>query len=437
MVVPAEAWGFQRKSLFPGERKPTLDTTMIEFFRLKTIAEVLEFFSQFAPLAAEIVPLVAAWNRVLAEAIIATTDVPEFSRSTMDGYAVRARDTFGAGPGNPAWLTVTGEVAMGAEARVPLAAGQVMGIATGGMLPPGADAVVMVEYTEELADKTLEIYRSVAPWENVVQRGEDVVAGALLLPAGRCLRPQDVGLLAALGVAKVLVRCRPRVAIIGTGDEIVPLEATLQPGQMRDANSYALAAQVAARGGDPTLLGLVPDRLEPLVTRVRAALQTADLILLSGGSSVGSRDLAIGAIQSFSEAAILVHGVAVSPGKPTILARIGTTPLFGLPGHPVSAMVIMEVLVKPLLDRLQGRTDRNQPWGRTVQATLSRNLASTPGREDFIRVRLQSEDDVLWAEPVLGKSGLISTMVKADGLIRIPLNAEGLEKGETVAVYLF
>ena len=208
------------------------------------------------------VPLAAAWNRVLAGDVSASADVPEFARSTMDGYAVRARDTFGAGPGSPAWLTVSGEVAMGEAARVPLGPGQVMRIATGGMLPPGADAVVMLEYTQELADQTLEIYRSVAPGENVVQRGEDVSAGTVLLPAGRRLRPQDVGLLAALGVAEVSVRRRPRVAIIGTGDEIVPVTSALQPGQMRDANSYALAAQVAAMGGEPILLGLVPDRLE-------------------------------------------------------------------------------------------------------------------------------------------------------------------------------
>ena len=215
------------------------------------------------------------------------------------------------------------------------------------------------------------------------------------------------------------------------------MEAVLKPGQMRDANSYALAAQVAAMGGTPLLLGLIPDRLEALTAKMAEALQAADLILVSGGSSVGARDLAIAAIQSFPEAEILVHGVAISPGKPTILARMGDKPLFGLPGHPVSAMVIMEVLVRPLLARLLGCLGPSQPWGRTVTATLSRNLASTPGREDFIRVHLRSEGEIVWAEPVLGKSGLISTMVKADGLLCIPLNTEGLEKGEQVEVSLF
>jgi molybdopterin molybdotransferase len=410
---------------------------MVEFFQLKTVDEVVALYDQFQVLPAKMIPLAAAWNRVLAQDIAAAADVPEFARSTMDGYAVRSRDTFGAGAANPAWLTVCGEIAMGQEARVTLEPGQVMRIATGGMLPPGADAVVMLEYTQELADQTLEVYRSVAPGENVVQRGEDISADTVLLPAGLRLRPQDVGLLAALGVAEIPVRRRPRVAIIGTGDEIVPITSSLQPGQMRDANSYALGAQVAAMGGDPMLLGLVPDRLDALVDRLEGALVDADLILLSGGSSVGARDLAVAALQSFLEAAILVHGVAVSPGKPTILAKVGSKPLFGLPGHPVSAMVIMEVLVRPLLARLSGQVNPYDSWGRTIMATLSRNLASTPGREDFIRVHLRADGDTVWAEPVLGKSGLISTMVKAEGLLRIPLNTEGLEKGETVAVLLF
>jgi molybdopterin molybdotransferase len=410
---------------------------MVEFFKLKTVAEVLTLYEQFEALDAEVVSLADAWNRVLAESVVAPADVPEFNRSTMDGYAVRARDTFGAGPGNPAWVTVSGEVAMGEEALVPLAPGQVMRLATGGMLPPGADAVVMVEYTQELADQTLEIYRSLAPGENVVQRGEDVLAGTTLLPAGLRLRPQDLGLLAAMGVPEVPVRRRPRIAIIGTGDEIVPVEAPLRPGQMRDANAYALAAQVAAMGAEPVPLGLVPDCLEPLVAKMAAALKKADLVLLSGGSSVGARDLAVAAIQSFPEADILVHGVAISPGKPTILAKIKNKPLFGLPGHPVSAMIITEVLVRPLVDRLLGDPGPYQFWGRTIPATLSRNLASTPGREDFIRVHLRSEGEIIWAEPVLGKSGLISTMVKAEGLLRIPLNTEGLEKGDQVEVLLF
>lgn len=407
------------------------------FFQLKTIPEVLALYDHFPVLGTEMVPLTEAWQRVLAEDIAASQDVPAFDRAVMDGYAVRARDTFGASPSSPAWLTIIGEVAMGQAVDQTLAPGQVMRISTGGMLPPGADAVVMVEYTQELGDQTLEVYRSVAPGENVVQRGEDVQAGAVLLTAGSRLRPQDIGLLAALGIATVPVSRRPRVALIATGDEIVPITATPQAGQMRDANSYALAAQIQAAGGLPHLLGIIPDQLTAWQESIAAALEEADLIFLAGGSSVGTRDLAVTAIQTFPAAEILVHGVAISPGKPTILASIGDTPVVGLPGHPVSAMIIMDVLVKPLLARLQGQTTAPPPWYRTVTARLSRNLAATPGREEFVRVRLQLEGETLWAEPILGQSGLISTMVKADGLIRIPRHTEGLEQGALVQVRLF
>ena len=410
---------------------------MLEFFQLKTIEEVLALLERFPVLAAETVPLQQAWNRVLAADVAAPADVPEFDRACMDGYAVRARDTFGASPGSPAWLSISGEVAMGAVATQPLAPGQAQRLATGGMLPPGADAVVMVEYTQELGDQTIEVYRSVAPLENVVQRGEDVTAGTVLLRAGARLRPQDIGLLAALGVAAVPVRRRPRVAVLATGDEIIPITAAPQPGQMRDANSYALAAQIMACGGDPQPLGIIPDRLEAWQAAIETALAASDLILLSGGSSVGTRDLAVAAIRSFPDAEILVHGVAISPGKPTILATIGGKPLFGLPGHPVSALVIMDILVQPLLAQLLGLAGPEPPWRRRVTARLSRNLASAAGREEFVRVRLRLADDGLWADPILGKSGLISTMVKADGLVRIPLHTEGLEQGERVEVRLF
>ncbi|MFP3868646.1 MAG: gephyrin-like molybdotransferase Glp [Desulfobacteraceae bacterium] len=410
---------------------------MKDFFKLKTIPEVLALLDRFAAVETETLPLGQAYRRILAEAMVAVADVPEFTRTVVDGFAVRARDTFGASPGAPALLQVVGEINMGEEAVQPLQPGQTVRIATGGMLPPEADAVVMIEYTQELDANTQELFRSVSPLENVLQRGEDVRAGNRLVPAGIRLRPQDIGLLAAAGVTTVRVYRRPRVAIISTGDEIVPIEASLRPGQMRDSNAYALAAQVEAVGGAPRQWGIVPDELAALQARLAAALPESDLILLSGGSSVGTRDWAVAAIQSFPDARILVHGVAISPGKPTILAMIGNKPLIGLPGHPASAMIIMEVLGRPLLARLAGLNAPEQSRGRTVTARLSRNLASPLGREDFVRVRLRSEAEVLWADPILGKSGLISTMVRADGWVQIPLHTEGLEKGEMVEVRLF
>ncbi|RLA90710.1 MAG: molybdopterin molybdenumtransferase MoeA [Deltaproteobacteria bacterium] len=410
---------------------------MKDFFKLKTIPEVLALLDRFAALEPESVPLSQAYGRILAEDLVAAEDLPEFHRSVVDGFAVLAQDTFGASPGTPALLQIVGEIGMGEAATQPLRAGETVRIATGGMLPPGADAVVMIEYTQELDSHSLEVFRPAAPLENVLQQGEELRAEAPLFPAGVRLRPQDLALLAALGVTQLWVYRRPRVAIISTGDEIVPIESPVRPGQMRDSNTYALAAQVESAGGEPCRQGIVPDQLSALQEQLVAALSKSDLILLSGGSSVGTRDWSIAAIRSFPESQILVHGVAVSPGKPTILATIGRKPLLGLPGHPASAMIVMEVLGRPLLARLAGIKSDEASWGQKVSARLSRNLASPLGREDFVRVRLRSAADLPWADPILGKSGLISTLVKADGWLQIPLHTEGLEKGEIVEVHLF
>jgi molybdopterin molybdotransferase len=279
----------------------------------------------------------------------------------------------------------------------------------------------------------------VAPGENVLQPGEDVTRGEVLFPAGRRLRPQEIGLLAALGIGRLAAYQKPRVAIISSGDEIVPLDGKPRPGQVRDSNAYLAAAQVAAWGGLPLMHGIIPDDFTALRKTLAAALDASDLILISGGSSVGVRDLSLTAIQDLPDAEILVHGVALRPGKPTILAALGPTPekpLLGLPGHPASAAVVMEVLGRPLLSRLAGVTEPS-PWGRTVAALLSRNLAGATGREDYVRVRLRREDATLWADPVLGSSGLLSPLVKSDGLVMIPLGVEGLFKGEAVSVQLF
>jgi molybdopterin molybdotransferase len=411
----------------------------LEFFRLQTRQEVLALYDRFAPVGVEEVELAEAGGRVLAAPILAPEDVPGFLRATMDGYAVRARDTFGAGVGAPQYLEIKGEVPMGVAPDRGVGGGETLRVATGAMLPPGADAVVMIEYTAEHPDGTLEVRRAVAPGENVLAPGEDVARGERLFPAGRRLRPQEIGLLAALGITHLQAYQRPRVAIISSGDEIVPLDGKPGPAQVRDSNAYLVAAQVIEWGGLPKMYGIIPDDFSALRKSLAAALGAADLILISGGSSVGVRDLSLTVIQDLPDAEILVHGVALRPGKPTILAALGQTPaipLLGLPGHPASAAVVMEVLGQPLLLRLAGLNDL-APWGRTVTAGLSRNLAGATGREDYVRVRLRREGATLWADPVLGPSGLISPLVKSDGLVMIPLGVEGLFKGAEVSVQLF
>jgi molybdopterin molybdotransferase len=411
----------------------------LEFFRLQTRSEVLALYDRFRPVGNEVVELAAAAGRILAETVAAPEDVPGFLRATMDGYAVKAQDTFGASVGAPQYLDLKGEVPMGVAPGRGVAGGETLRVPTGAMLPEGADAVVMLEYTAEHPDGTLEVRRAVAPGENVLSPGEDVAAGETLFPAGRRLRPQEIGILAALGVTQLTVYQKPQVAIISSGDEIVPLNGRPGLGQVRDSNAYLAAAQVAEWGGRPRMYGIIPDDFEALKQTLATALSQTDLILISGGSSVGARDLTLKAIQALAGAEVLVHGVALKPGKPTILAALpsgGQKPLLGLPGHPASAAVVMEVLGRPLLLRLAGATDQ-APWGRTEIATLSRNLAGASGREDYVRVRLRPEPGTLWADPVLGPSGLLSPLVKSDGLVMIPLGVEGLFKGETVMVQLF
>ncbi len=409
----------------------------LEFFRLKTREEVLALYSRFAPVEAETVPLAEARGRVLARDLAAPETLPAFPRAAMDGYAVRAADTFGATPGLPQYLELAGEVAMGEAPGLTLAPGQAARLPTGGMLPGGADAVVMVEYAAELPDGTVEVRRPVAPGENVVRPGEDVRAGEVLLMAGRRLKPQDLGLLAALGVGEVTVYRRPRVAVLSSGNEIVPLSASPGPGQVRDANAYLTLAQVEEAGGLPAYVGIVPDDAEALSAALAAALPRADLLLISGGSSVGARDLTLAALQSLPEAEVLVHGVAIRPGKPTILAAAAGIPVLGLPGHPASAAIVMQVLGRPLVARLGGAQEASPAWGGRVLARLSRNLAGATGREDFVRVRLRPEGETLWADPLLGPSALLSPLVKSDGLVTIPLGQEGIFQGELVEVELF
>jgi molybdopterin molybdotransferase len=409
---------------------------MESFFNVKRPEEVHAIIDDFAPAGDETVPLYDALGRVLSGDVASPEDLPGFFRSAMDGYAVRSRDTFGASESLPALLEVAGEVHMGRSPEGAVTPGRAVRISTGGMLPDGADGVVMVEYCHLLDEKTLEVSRSISPLENVIQPGDDYRRGAAVLPRGSVLRPQDVGLMAGLGIPRLRVYRKPVVAVLSTGDEIVPLDASPGPGQVRDINRYTLQAFCRRMGAEAVFMGHCPDDFDALRKAAAGAVGTAHTLWISGGSSVGARDLTLKVFETLPDFELLVHGISISPGKPTIIGRCGRMPLIGLPGHVASALVVAEVFLARLIRRLAGRVDE-AAWERhEVTATLARNIESAGGREDYVRVRLSRGPDGLVADPVFGKSGLISILVESHGLVKIDMNTEGLYQGQRVKVWV-
>ncbi len=406
---------------------------MKEFFKVTDLKSVLEYSSDFPRVETEDISLDESTGRILAVSIDADVDLPDFTRSSMDGYAVRASATFGASEANPAYLTIKGAVPMGESPDFSIGSDEAARISTGGMLPEGADSVVMIEHTETIDRTTIEVYRSVAPGQHILEKGEDIPKGAVLVPKGKRLRPQETGLLAAFGKKTVTVYKKPVVGIISTGDEIVSVRETPAHGQIRDINMYTLSGMLRKTGAVPVSFGIVRDNFDDLFKKCTTAMAQSDMVLISGGSSVGTRDFTIDVLAALPESDILVHGISISPGKPTILAKSRNLAIWGLPGQVTSTMVVFEIVVKPFIDHIGGLSLNNERNFK-LSARLSRNIASAQGRTEYIRVRLNSKDGILWADPILGKSGLINTMVNADGLIEIGTNTEGLDKGAEVAV---
>lgn len=407
---------------------------MNHFFKVKSLEEVMSLTEGFFPVESESIPVSDAFSRVLAQDIIAPKDMPGFRRATMDGYAVAASSTFGASESSPAWLDIAGTVLMGHIPDFNLESGQAAKISTGGMLPKGADSVVMVEHTELVDDTSVEIYKSVAPLQNVIDASEDFARKETVLSKGTFIRPQEEGLAAGLGFSQLTVYKIPKVGIISTGDEIVPIEEEPSPGKIRDINSYTLSGFIREAHATPVCYGIIKDNLSALKKTIEKALDETDMVLVSGGSSVGTRDFTIDALSSLPDTQILVHGMSVSPGKPTILAQSGGKPVWGLPGQVVSAMVVLKIVVIPFLNRLKGLKTLDRMI--RIPARLTRNVASAQGRRDFIRVMLETKDGRILAKPVLGKSGLIRTMIHADGLLEISDHVEGLEKDTMVNIIL-
>jgi molybdopterin molybdotransferase len=406
-----------------------------DFFQVKPREEVEELIeSLLSPLEAETVSLAQALDRFSAESLSAPSSLPPFSRSTVDGYAVKSRDTFGASEGFPAMLKVSGTIAMGSLPEKSLKQGEAMAIPTGGALPDGADAVVMVEHTESPDPDFVEIYRPASPLENVVQAGEDIREGSPVLEKGQKIRPQELGLLAALGITRVSVTRKPIVGVISTGNEIVPPDAAPLPGQIRDVNRFLLQGLIERNGGEARFIALVPDDEATLKKACEEGLASCDLLLLSGGSSVGTRDLTLKVLESFPGFELLVHGVAVSPGKPTLLVKVGEKVVFGLPGHPVSTWVIAHLFVTKALTSLLGASESPAlVWERAI---VQGNIPSAQGREDFVRAKVTGKGKDKTATPIFSKSGIISSLVAANALIQIPLNSEGVYKGDEVDILM-
>jgi len=386
----------------------------------------------------EPIPIEAACGRVLSGDVLSPENLPGFTRSTMDGYAVGSADTFGASETMPVYLEVTGQVQMGVKPDLSIQRGECVQIPTGGMLPGGSDAVVMFEHTNTIDETMVEIMKAVSPGDNVILEDEDVMRGETVLRQGQRLRPQDIGALAGLGILRVDLFAKPVVAIIGTGDEVVPPDQPIAAGKVRDINSYNLAGLVQGCHAVPVMKGIVSDDLDALRARVEEAASEADMVLISGGSSVGTKDFTSRVIDDLGSPGVLFHGVAMKPGKPLIAGIVGGVPLFGLPGHPAAITVSFATFVEPLLMLLSGeKPAAHRPHRATLRALFSRNLASSTGREEHVRISVEERDGTLWAVPVLGKSGLVTTLVKADGIVIVPMKTSGLYQGEEVEVLLF
>jgi molybdopterin molybdotransferase len=401
-----------------------------EFFTVKTVSEALAGFRPERRTSVERVALDDALGRVPAEPVMAPHALPGFARATVDGYAVRAADTYGASEGLPSYLDLAGEARMGTPPVHEVRPGTAVAIATGAPLPPGADAVLKIEYTQSPTPELIEILRPATPGEGMVRADEDAPPGAELIRPGRPLRAQDLGMLAAAGITDIPAYARPRVAIVSTGDEVVPdTTAALEPGQVRDACAPALAGLVREAGGEPVLRGIVPDDVAALERVLAEAVGEDDMVVVSAGSSVGARDLTANVAARLGE--VVCHGLAVRPGKPTLLADCGGVPVIGLPGNPRSALVVFRLVGMPVVRLVGGVTD--PPPEPSVRARLERDIPSAAGRLDVVQVAVR--DGV--AQPLFGASALLSILTAADGYVVVADDATGLAAGTEVDVTLY
>lgn len=405
-----------------------LNTVTVEEAKNK----IRQTFSQIL-IEKETIDILDAVGRYIYDDVIVPIDVPEFNRSTVDGYAVIAKDTFGASESLPAFLKYKGEVEMGKETDLIARVGSCSYVPTGGMLPKGCDSVVMIEYTEVLGDEIC-IYKAVGPWENVLKKGEDLKKESVIFKRGHKLRPQDIGTLAGIGVINIDVYEQIKVSVISTGNELVDPTEELKLGQIKDMNTYSLSAAAIKDGCTIVDRLIVKDDKDLLTKKVRECAANSHIVLISGGSSMGEKDYTKDAINGAGSPGVLIHGVSVKPGKPTIIGKAGDTALFGLPGQPVSALTIYRAFVTFLIKEVFYKEEAINQY---VVGEMSVNIPSAPGREHYVMVNIKGEEDKNIIEPVYGKSGMLSMMANARGYIKIDTNQEGLKKGDKVKVFMF
>ncbi len=379
--------------------------------------------------------LLEAYNRVLNEDIVSELDIPPFNRSIVDGYAVSAQDTFGADENQPVTLRVSGAVAVGEVPKVALGKGEATEIVTGAVIPQGADAVVMIEDTQR-EDENLQVFSSVTPSENVMKKGSDIKKGAVILRKGQVLGSSEIGVLAALGKTTVRVLKIPMIAVLSTGGEVTEPGKPLPEGKIYDINAYSISTAVVESGGKPIYFGVITDDKQALYKALHSAVASADMVITSGGVSVGPKDYTPQIVDSLGKPGIVVHGIAIKPGKPTTVGFVGDKPVFSLPGHPTSALLVFYLLARPIVLQLAGRPTVGM---KTVRAVAGRRMFSAKGRRTFVMVKLEFDKQCrLIAEPVeAGASGAITTLSKADGFVEIAENEQFVDVDQEVVVYLF
>lgn len=407
----------------------------MDFFNVVSVEEaqkkVVEVFEDYI-FEKEYIPLLEATHRILGEDIISNIDVPEFNRSTVDGYAIKSKESHGASESMPSLFNIIGEVHMGEVSKYNIKSGEAVYVPTGGMVPEGADGMVMIENTEKLDESTLMVYKSISFNENMILKGDDIKIGEIALEKGRRITPESIGVLAALGILQVNVYKKPKFYIISTGDEIIDLDEKLELGKVRDINSYALHSLIIRLGGEVVERTIVRDDYNLLRNEVEKAIGISDIVLISGGSSVGTRDYTAKVIDSFEGAGVFVHGMSIKPGKPTIVGEGEGKIIFGLPGHPVSSIMVFKAIVEYYVRHKMGIID----FTPKTKAIMDFNFPSSPGRETYQMVKLKEKDGKLYATPNFGESGMITLLADADGYIVIKTHEEGVYKGEEREVYL-